>query len=109
MAESPIIVLGLDVCPHDQEGEGKRGNDVRRAAMTDRHQRGVSNVSSEGVEIGPTHKREKIDNMRMTGMCGDHERSCPFWMAPQERVQESSRERELKRERVDVGPSPPCD
>ncbi len=56
--------------------------------MTDRHQRGVPSVSSEGVEIGPTHKREKIDNMRMTGMCGDHERrSCPFWMAP-------SRERE---------------
>ncbi len=45
--------------------------------MTDRHQRGVPNVSSEGVEIGPPpHKREKIDNMRMTGMCGDHERSC---------------------------------
>ena len=45
------------------------------------------------LRSGPTHKREEIDNMRMTGMCGDHERrSCPFWMAP-------SRERERERER----------
>jgi len=50
-----IIVLGLDVCPMIKK-EGRR--DVRKATVTDRHQRGVLNVF-RGVEIGPTRETRR--------------------------------------------------